>query len=105
MTRVTVLLASAVINISTLPALASECPSPGDIAASRTRWATVRSQPARAPDNETNCRAYAASFYESVTLRQVVAKCTRGADHDRNLAALDSEVDSFNNVLATKCGT
>ena len=105
MTRSTVFLVSAVINISTLPALASECPSPGEIAASRTRWATVRSQPVKAPDNEANCRAYAVSFYESVTLRQVVAKCTREAGHDRSLAALDSEVDSFNTVLATKCGT
>jgi hypothetical protein len=103
MTRSTVFLASTVF--STLPALASECPSPGDIAASRTRWATVRSQPVKIPDNETNCRAFAASFYESVTLRQAVAKCTRNADHDRSLAALDSEVDSFNTVLATKCGT
>jgi hypothetical protein len=105
MTRSTVFLVSAVINISTLPALASECPSPGDIAASRTRWATVRSQLVRASDNETSCRAYAASFYESVTLRQVVAKCAPAADHDRSLAALDSEVDSFNTALATKCGT
>jgi hypothetical protein len=54
---------------------------------------------------ETNCRAYAASFYESVTLRQAAALCERGADQARNLVVLDSEIDAFNNLLATKCGS
>jgi hypothetical protein len=47
------------------------------------------------------CRAYAASFYESVTLRQTAARC---ADGQRNLAVLDSEVNAFNDLLATRCG-
>ena len=72
-----------------------------DINASDARWATVRSQPANVVNNEKACRAYAASFYESVTLRQAAAKC---ADGGRNLAVLDSEIDAFNDLLATKCG-
>jgi hypothetical protein len=47
------------------------------------------------------CRTYAASFYESVTLRQAEASCAGG---ERNLAVLDAEINAFNDLLATKCG-
>jgi hypothetical protein len=36
-----------------------------------------------------------------VTLRQAAA---RRVDRERNLAALDSEIKAFNDLLATKCG-
>ena len=105
MKRVAALIVSAVINVSTLPVAASDCTSTGEIAVSRSRWAAVRSLSLKASDNDANCRAYAASFYESVTLRQFAAKCPRDADTDRKLAALDSEVNTFNELLATRCGT
>ncbi len=102
MMRLIVLIASAAINASAIPTVASKCTSNKDIDASRTRWATLRSQPANAADNGKTCRAYAASFYESVTLRQAAARCVDG---ERNLAVLDSEINAFNNLLATKCGS
>ena len=98
MRRLIALIASAVISA---PAVASECTSNKSIDASRTRWATLRSQPVNATNNEKACRAYAASFYESVTLRLATAKCVDG---ERNLAVLDSEINAFNDLLATKCG-
>ena len=101
MRRILVLVASAAINASTLPAVAAECTSVKDIDASRSRWEMVRSQPAKAADKETTCRVYAASFYDSVTLRDAASRCAAGA---RNLAVLDSEIDAFNDLLATKCG-
>ncbi|MDH2386430.1 hypothetical protein [Bradyrhizobium sp. CER78] len=101
MRRIAVLVASAVINASTVPSLAAECASNKDIAASRARWELLRSQPAKATDQEMTCRAYAASFYESVTLRQTATRC---ADGERNLAVLDAEINAFNDLLATKCG-
>ena len=104
MTRLAVLLASAAINASTIPAVAAECTSTRDIAASRVRWTTVRSAPAGSVDNDRICRAYAASFYESVTMRQAAATCARDIDHERTLAVLDSEIDAFNDLIATKCG-
>ena len=104
MMKLTVLLASALINASTIPVLASECASASNIDAARARWATVRTQPAKTADNQTICRAYAASFYESVTLRQATALCNRDMNQARNLVVLDSEIDAFNNLLATKCG-
>ena len=99
--RIIVLIASAAINASAIPTVGAKCMSNKDIDTSRTRWATLRSQPADAADNEKTCRAYAASFYESVTLRQAAARCVDG---ERNLAVLDSEINAFNDLLAAKCG-
>jgi hypothetical protein len=101
MRRIAVLIASAAINASTIPAVAAECTSNKDIDASCTRWATVQSQPANAAEKEKSCRAYAASFYQSVMLRQVATQRVDGA---RVLAALDSVINAFNDLLATKCG-
>ena len=101
MRRILALIASAAINVSAIPAVAAECTSIKDIDASRSRWEMLRSQPDKAADKEKSCRAYAASFYESVTLRQVVAKCIDG---DRTLVTLDSEINAFNDLLASKCG-
>ena len=99
MRRITVLIASTAM-IASIPALAAECSSNKDIDATRTRSVMVRSQPANAAHNEKACRAYAASFYQSVTLRQTAA---RYADGGRTLALLDSVVNAFNDLLATKC--
>ena len=101
MSRILVLIACAAINAS-VPSLAAECTSSKDVDASRTRWAMLRSQPVRAADKDNSCRAYAASFYESVALRQAAAKCVDG---ELTLAVLDSEIDAFNDLLATKCGS
>jgi hypothetical protein len=101
MRRLLVLAASAAINASTIPAVAAECRSIKDIDASRSRWELLRNQTAKAADKEKICSAYAASFYESVTLRYAAAKCIDG---ERTLATLDSEIDAFNDLLASKCG-
>ena len=101
MRRIAVLIASAAINASTIPALAAEHTSNKDIDAARARAVMVHSQLANAADNERICRAYAASFYESAMLRQVAAKRVDGT---RVLVALDSVINAFNDLLATKCG-
>ena len=100
MIRLAILLTSATINASTIPAAASQCASPTAIASIRTHWAAVRSQLSKATDHEAACRVYAASFYESVTTRQAAAGCTGSAD----ITALDSEINAFNELLATRCG-
>jgi hypothetical protein len=98
--RLAILLTSATITASTVPVAASPCTSPTAIAATRTHWAAVRRQFSNAADRDAACRAYAASFYDSVTTRQAAAGCTGGTD----ITALDSEVNAFNELLATKCG-
>jgi hypothetical protein len=98
MKGIAVLITSAAINASTIPALAAECTSDNAFCA---RWAAVQSQPGDAVDKDKICHGYAASFYESVMLRQVAVRRVDGA---RVLAALDSVINAFNDLLATKCG-
>ena len=102
MRRITVLIASALISGSTIPRLAAESTLNNDVNSARAVLATVHSKPANAADNEKTCRAYAASFYESVMLRQAAADRVDGA---WVLAALDSVVNAFNDLLATKCSS
>ena len=101
MRRIAVLIASAAINASTIPAVAAEFTSNKDIDASRVRREMVHSQPANAADNEKTCRAYAASFYESAMLQQAAAG---RVDSARVLTAIDSVINAFKDLLATKCG-
>ena len=104
MMRLAIFIASATMSALSFPAVASECTSTSEIAASRIRWATVRNQPLKPADNEQICRAFASSFYESVTTRQVAASCIRTNDRQRDLALLDSAIEALNNMLASKCG-
>ena len=99
MRRIIIFIASAAINASTIPAVAADYTSNKYIDASRTR---LDSQPANATDSEKICRAYAASFYESVVMRQAAAS---RVDGERVLAALDSVINAFNDLFATKCGS
>jgi len=93
MRRVAVLIASAAINVSTIPAVAAENTSNRDVDASQARSAMVLSQADNAADNEKAFRAYyAASFYESVLLRQAAAGRVDGT---RVLTALDSVINDF----------
>jgi hypothetical protein len=60
MRKIALLIASALINASTIPAVGSECMSTRHLDASRARWTTLLSQPANAVDQDKTCRAYAA---------------------------------------------
>ena len=102
MRRITVLIASVLINVSTIPGLAAESTSNRDIDPALPVSATLNGKPANAADNEKTCRAYAASFYESVMLRQAAAGRVDGA---RVLTALDSVIHAFNDLWATKCSS
>jgi hypothetical protein len=104
MQRFALLISSLALNAISIPALASDCVSASDIATSRAHWAAVRNQPAGASENEQACRAFAVSFYESVTTRQAAEACIRSNDRQRDLAALDSEIEAFNTAIASRCG-
>ncbi|MGY8668402.1 hypothetical protein Q3C01_39365 [Bradyrhizobium sp. UFLA05-109] len=101
MRRIAILIVSAAMNASTIPAVAAGCASNNNIGASCAGLATVQSQVDNSADKEKRCRAYATSFYESVMLRHAAANRVDGA---RVLAAIDSVIDAFNDLLATKCG-
>ena len=102
MRRVLFLVASAAINAYAIPVVAAEHTSIRDIDAARAGTVTVHSQPTNAADKEKTCRDYAASFYESVVLRHATANRADGA---QVLAALDSVINAFNDLLATKCSS
>ena len=102
MRRITILIASALINASTITGLAAESTLNKDVNPARAVSASVHSKPANVADNEKTCRAYAASFYESAMLRQAAAS---RVDGERVLAALDSVINAFNDLLATKCSS
>src|SRR6266550_3761392 len=101
MRKITVLIASALINASAIPGVAAESTLNKDVSPAVAVSATVHSKPAKAADNEKACRAYAASFYQSVMRQQAAAGRVDGA---RVLTAIDSVIDAFKDVLATKCG-
>ena|SRR5437016_4193913 len=102
MRRITVLIASALINASTIPGLAAESTSNKDVDPALPVSAILHGKPANAADNEKTCRAHAASFHESMMLRQAAAGRVDGA---RVLTALDFVINAFNDLLATKCGS
>ena len=102
MRRITVLIASVLINASTIPGLAAESTLNKDANPALAVSATVHGKPSNAADNEKTCRAYAASFYESVMRRQAAAN---RVDGERVLAVLNSVINAFNDLLATKCSS
>ena len=102
MRRTAVLIASALINASTIPGLAAVFTLNKDVNAARAVWATVQSKLDNAADNDEICRAQAASFYQSVLRQQAVFGRIDGA---QVLTAIDSVIDAFKDVFATKCGT
>jgi hypothetical protein len=103
MTRLATLLASLIIGAASIPALATQCTSPGEIAASRTRRVVIRQQLFNATDHEMACRAFAAAFVELVMARRVATTCVQEADRDSDINALDAEINAVNDLIAVKC--
>jgi hypothetical protein len=52
---------------------------------------------------EESCRAYSHVFLEAVNTRHVASICEDGADRQRDLALLDADIDTFNNLIAAHC--
>jgi hypothetical protein len=87
MIRHSIFFAVLAMNVSTIPALASQCATANEIAASPTRWAAVRRQSVNAANHDTACRAFfAASFYESVATRQAATRSAHAAEIAANRA-------------------
>jgi hypothetical protein len=101
MRRISVLIVGALINASTIPGLAAESTLNKDVNAARAVSATVRRKPDNAADNERTCRGYAASFHASVMRRQAAGR----VDGVWVLTSLDSVINAFKGLLATKCGS
>jgi hypothetical protein len=83
----------------------SYCGPAFEFAAVQQRWAAARQSRVDPGHNEKNCRAYGIHFYEAVMARQATSMCRDGTDHQRDLDLLDSEIDAFNNLIATQCSS
>jgi len=49
------------------------------------------------------CHVYGGYFYEAAVIRQAAASCESGAARDRDLESLDTEIDAFNKLIASRC--
>src|SRR5262249_44956357 len=98
--------AALLISAATVADAANSfCGQGSDLAAARLRWAAARQSRVASAHGETQCQVYGISFYEAATVRQAVATCRDGVDRQRDLALIDSEIEAFNNLIATQCGS
>lgn len=100
-----IVLAVALLIDPALPAGAgmSGCSQLSDLSAARLRWAAVRGSHVDPGHGEESCRSYRSNFFEAVTTRQVASVCRDGADRSRTLELLDTEIEAFNDLIATQC--
>jgi len=100
------LIVAVLINPATMAgAETSSCGRSTDLAAARIRWAATRQSRMDPAHNEQICRAYSMHFYEAVMARQAAAGCGEGINRQRDLDVLDSEIDTFNHLIATRCSS
>jgi hypothetical protein len=83
----------------------SGCSQLSDLSAARLRWAAVRESRVDPSHSEESCRSYRSNFFEAVTTRQAASVCRDGADRQRTLELLDTEINSLNDLIATQCGS
>ncbi len=79
------------------------CSQLPDLSATRLRWAGVRKSRVDPDRSEESCRSYRSNFFEAVTTRQAASVCRDGADRVRTLELLDTEIEAFNDLIATQC--
>jgi hypothetical protein len=78
------------------------CADVSDLATARARWAQAR-QAFGSARSDNSCRTSSVLFWEAVTTRHLAAICEEGAARQRDLSALDSDVDALNDTIAAQC--
>jgi hypothetical protein len=81
----------------------SGCSQLSDLSGARLRWAAVRKSSVDPGHSEDSCRSYRSNFFEAVTTRRAASICRDGADRSRTLELLDTEIEAFNDLIATQC--
>jgi hypothetical protein len=76
-----------------------------DFQGARTHWARARQSGTSSEDRAQICLAYGNQFYEAVEARQAVSQCEVGGQRQKHIDILDAEIEAFNNLIATHCGT
>jgi hypothetical protein len=83
----------------------SGCSQLSDLSTARLRWAAVRKSRVDPDHSEESCRSYRSNFFEAVTTRQAASICRDGSDRSRTLELLDTEIEAFNDLIATQCSS
>jgi len=98
-------LAVMVLASTGVPATArtTECAQATELAAARGRWNVRPRLPNDATDRSEACRVYSYYFYEAVTTRQAIAVCGSGISRKHDPDVVDSEIETFDNLIATYC--
>jgi hypothetical protein len=104
MLRLRILAIALLIGPSiTAGAETSGCTQVSNLSTARVRWAAVRKNHLDLARNEGNCRSYGTNFFEAVSARQAASFCKDGLDRERILELLDTEIEAFNDLIATQC--
>jgi hypothetical protein len=104
MLRIVILAIAILLDPAIAPAAdMSGCNQLSHLSSARLRWAAVRKRRADPAHKEENCRSYGSNFFEAVTTRQAASFCGDAIDRHRLLEMLDSEIDAFNELIATQC--
>jgi hypothetical protein len=81
----------------------SDCSQLSNLSTARLRWTATRKSRVDSAQSEETCRSYSSNFFEAVTARQTAFFCAHGVNRQRILELLDSEIDAFNDLIATHC--
>jgi hypothetical protein len=84
---------------------AGYCGQPFDVQAALIRGTNARQSRPKSEEPDQICRAYGNQFYDAVQERQAVSECAGGGERKKDIEVLDAEIEAFNNLLATHCGT
>ena len=104
MLRVVILAIVILLDPAIAPAAdMSGCNQLSHLSSARLRWAALRKSRADPGDNEENCRSYRSNYFEAVMTRYEASFCGNVIDRHRVLELLDSEIDAFNDLIATHC--
>jgi hypothetical protein len=102
MLRLSILAIALLIDSGTAAgAETSGCTQLSNLSTAHVRWGAVRKNYVDPAHNEESCRSYATNFFEAVTARQAASFCKDGIDREQILETLDSEIDAFNDLIAT----
>ena len=106
MLRIVIVVISLLIDPAiTAAADASACSQISNLSTARFRWAAVRKSRIDPAHNQDSCRSYSTIFFEAVNARQAAANCSDVTDRQQTLELLDSEIDAFNELIASKCSS
>lgn len=64
----------------------------------------ARAEPTLLIRRRTSCRSHRSNFLKVVMTRQAASFGGYAIDRHRLLELLDSEIDAFNDLIATRCG-